>query len=56
MVTVYIMFLCYSTVVFTESIICVKFGLQLFKKTEVVYVALWLTIEVRGKQFKKFKL
>ena len=33
--------------VFTETIICVKFGIQLFKQTEVIYVAIWLTIEVR---------
>lgn len=31
---------------FTEAIICVKFGLELFKKTEVSYIVMWLSIQV----------
>lgn len=35
-------------VTFTEAIICVKFGLELFKKTEVSYIVMWLSIQFVG--------
>ncbi|KAK2182684.1 hypothetical protein NP493_338g01011 [Ridgeia piscesae] len=31
-------------ITFTEAIICIKFGLQLFKKTQITYVICWLVL------------
>ncbi|GFO40335.1 phosphatidylserine synthase 1 [Plakobranchus ocellatus] len=32
----------------TESIICIKFGLQMFRQTEVSYIFIWLCIQMVG--------
>ncbi|KAK3086994.1 hypothetical protein FSP39_000129 [Pinctada imbricata] len=35
----------FCAVTFTESIICLKYGPELFKQTEVSYIVIWLTIQ-----------
>ncbi|KAL5014161.1 hypothetical protein ScPMuIL_008431 [Solemya velum] len=33
-------------ITFTESIICLKFGLEMFKQTEITHVLTWLTVQM----------
>ncbi|XP_052240039.1 phosphatidylserine synthase 1-like [Dreissena polymorpha] len=36
----------FCAITFTEAIICVKFGRELFKQTEIMYVFTWLVIQM----------
>ncbi|KAK2154768.1 hypothetical protein LSH36_258g05075 [Paralvinella palmiformis] len=36
----------FCAIILIESIICIKFGLQLFKKTHLTYMIVWLTIQM----------
>ena len=46
-----ITYLCCSAITFTEFIVCVKFGAQIFKQTQMLYVLYWLIFQVRSLQF-----
>jgi phosphatidylserine synthase 1 len=36
----------FCAITLTESLICVKFGMEIFKQTELVYVLCWLTFQI----------
>ena len=38
----------FCAIVFTEAVICIKAGKELFAKTVLVNVVLWIIIQVRG--------
>lgn len=38
----------FLAITFAESIVCIKFGLELFAQTLVSQVAYWIAFQVRG--------
>lgn len=38
----------FSAITFTEFIVCVKFGAQIFKQTQMLYVLYWLIFQVHS--------
>ncbi|XP_063407092.1 phosphatidylserine synthase 1-like isoform X1 [Mytilus trossulus] len=38
----------FCAITLTEAILCCKLGLELFKQTSVIYLLLWLTIQITG--------
>ena len=37
---------CFSVITCLEALICIKYGLDMFKKTEIVSIILWLLVQV----------
>jgi len=37
---------CFSVIICLEALICIKYGLDMFKKTEIVSIILWLLVQV----------
>lgn len=45
----------FGAIMFTESLICVKFGVSLFAQTQIKNIFIWLFIQVNHQPFQKNK-